>query len=280
VTQLSQSLVDGFEKIVRFVLLNHHVRVTDDTEDVRALHRGAREERLHVGADDVLDKGEDGVAVRQGRGQRDEARDHLGQLDAREFRASLVLDRDREILAAVRDVWERMSRIERQRGQDRGDLALKICPEVGGDVIRIIVRLEKPDAVLRELGPQPVGPDLGLFVEHLPRASPHHRQLLFGRQAVGRHVIAVRAQLLLQRRDAHHEELIEIRADDGEELHALEQWVAAVARLVENSIVERQPTQLAVDVQGLGVERGLARKLNGIHSLSVVRGNGQDVNGV
>ena len=209
----------------------------------------AREERLDVGAHDVLEEHERGAAVGKGRRELDEAGEHRRQLDARELRASLVLDRDREVLAAVGDVRERMPGVERQRRQDGRDLALEVAREVRRQILRVVGRLEEPDAVRGQLRPQRVGPALGLLVEHLPRAGADERELLLGRQSVGRDVLAVRAQLLLQRRDANHEELVEVRADDGEELDALEDRVPPVARLVEHALVERQPAELAVDIE-------------------------------
>ena len=58
VPELAQALVDGFEQVVGLVFLNHHVGVADDAEDMRALDRRAREQRLDVGADDVFDEHE------------------------------------------------------------------------------------------------------------------------------------------------------------------------------------------------------------------------------
>ena len=63
VPQLAQPLIDGFEKVVGLVFLDHHVGVADDAEHVRALDRRAREERLDVGAHDVLDEDEGGAAA-------------------------------------------------------------------------------------------------------------------------------------------------------------------------------------------------------------------------
>ena len=113
--------------------------------------------------------------------------------------------------------------------------------------------------VRRELRPQRVGPAERLLVEHLPRPRPDERQLLLGRQAVGRDVFAVRAHLLLQHGDANHEELVEVGADDGEELDAFEDGVPAIARLVEDAFVEGQPAELAVQIERRGVERGSRR---------------------
>ena len=103
-----------------------------------------------------------------------------------------------------------------------------------------------------QLRPQRIGPAAGLLVEHLPRPRPHQPELLFGRQAIGRDVLAVGAHLLLQHRDANHEELVEVGADDGEKLDAFEERVAAIARLVEHPLVERQPAELAVEIERQG----------------------------
>ena len=110
-----------------------------------------------------------------------------------------------------------------------------------------------------ELRPQRVGPAQGLLVEHLPRPRPDERELLFGRQAVGRDVFAVRAHLFLQHGDANHEELVEVGADDGEELDAFEDRVPAIARLVEDPFVEGQPAELAVQIERRRIERGSRR---------------------
>jgi hypothetical protein len=44
-----------------------------------------------------------------------------------------------------------------------------------------------------------------------------------------------------------HEELVEVRAEDRQELHPLEQRVALVERLAQHAGVEVEPAQLAVD---------------------------------
>ena len=46
---------------------------------------------------------------------------------------------------------------------------------------------------------------------------------------------------------ALHVELVQIGAEDGEELHALEQRRALVQRLVQDAAVELEPAQVAVD---------------------------------
>ena len=61
--------------------------------------------------------------------------------------------------------------------------------------------------------------------------------------------------LLLERRDPDHEELVEVGPVDRDELEPLEQRVALVERLFEDAVVELQPRELAVDVQRRIVER-------------------------
>ena len=56
--------------------------------------------------------------------------------------------------------------------------------------------------------------------------------------------------LLLQAADADHEELVEVGAEDGQELEPLQQRHLRVLGLLQHAAVELQPAQLAVDVQG------------------------------
>ena len=55
--------------------------------------------------------------------------------------------------------------------------------------------------------------------------------------------------LVVQARDAHHHELVEIGRVDGEELHPLEQGRLLVLGQLEHPLVEVQPRQLAVGVE-------------------------------
>ena len=73
--------------------------------------------------------------------------------------------------------------------------------------------------------------------------------LLLRRAAVGRDRVELRADLLLEAADPLLEELVEVRADDREELHALEQRHALVLGLVQHAPAEVQVGQLAVEVE-------------------------------
>ena len=67
---------------------------------------------------------------------------------------------------------------------------------------------------------------------------------------------------VLERGDAHHEELVEVRRDDRGEAQPLEQRVRRVRGLLEHAVVEREPRQLAVEEQlGLRLRRRFTRRL-------------------
>ena len=75
-------------------------------------------------------------------------------------------------------------------------------------------------------------------------------ELLGRRHAVDREVGDAGLDLLAQAGDAHHEELAQVRAQDREELDALDQRVALVLGLFEHAALEGQHAELAVDVEG------------------------------
>src|SRR5262249_8469598 len=116
------------------------------------------------------------------------------------------------------------------------------------DLSLVLTGVEKRDAVGDELWAQLLFPDLSGALQHRERLLADDRELLFGCTSVGRNGFTACAQLLQQRRDADHEELIEVGAGDREKLDALEQGMAVVARLREHARVEGQPAELAVDV--------------------------------
>ena len=72
--------------------------------------------------------------------------------------------------------------------------------------------------------------------------------LLRRRATIDRELVNAGGDLLLQAPNALHEELVEDRARDRQELHPLEQRRARVLRLVEHTIDEGEPRQLSIEV--------------------------------
>ena len=83
-------------------------------------------------------------------------------------------------------------------------------------------------------------------------------QLVGPRTHLGEHIGGCRADVggnrqtggdaALETGDSHHEELVEVAGEDGEEVGALEQGQRLVFTELEYALVEREPTQLAVEV--------------------------------
>ncbi len=159
VAQLLEAAIDGLQQVVRFVFLNHHVGVADDAEEMRAFHLGAGEQLLDVALDDIFEERErqarlGGDVIRQ----RDEAREHVRHFDAGELRASAVAHHDRQVLAQIRDVGERMSRVERERRQDGKDVRLEVVRQVLGNARRVVRHVEEVDAFRFQQRPQRLRP--------------------------------------------------------------------------------------------------------------------------
>src|SRR5262249_56306891 len=71
-----------------------------------------------------------------------------------------------------------------------------------------------------------------------------------------------------QKGHALHEELVEVRRDDRQELQALEQRRALVERLVQHAAVEREPSEVAIEPrvleQSVRIGGRLRRRFRGV----------------
>ena len=141
-----------------------------------------------------------------------------------------------------------MTRVEGKRRQGRSD----VQPE---PLREMLVERGRPGAVIQEadaLGGEQatqVFPDGGHVGQHLVGAFAHGLELLFRIQPIGAHVVQPGLELLDRRRDPDHEELVQVAADNGEELDPFEERVARVACLLQDALVEGQPAQVPVDVE-------------------------------
>ncbi len=249
VPALAEPLVHRLEQIVGFVFLDDEVGIADHAKEVGAFHIGTGKQRLHVGPHRVF-KPDEGLAVRREvRRQQQEPRQHVGQLHTREFRPAAMFDDDRQILAEIRNVRERMAGIECQRRQHRQYFARAIGFQIAGDAGRIVRRIEHMHAVLRQRGAKDARPAMRLAGQHVSGLAADDRQLLRCREAVRGSVLSPCAPLPQEGRRANHEEFVEIGRGDGEKFHPLEQRVSLVLRLRKHPAVERNPAQLSIDVE-------------------------------
>ena len=186
----------------------------------------AGEEILKIGLDDVFEKDERPVPAGQRPRQLDEARERVRHLHAGELRAMTLSDDDRQVAAAVRDVRERMARVERQRRQHRADRRVEVLLEEDVYLRRVVFSLEKVDVVFGQQRLQLV-PARTEVVEHLAGRVPDRLHPFLDLQAVGRDGVHAGPPLAEQAGEADHVELVEVVRGDGQELDALEQRLGA-----------------------------------------------------
>src|SRR4029077_11777498 len=140
--------------------------------------------------------------------------------------------------------------VDRERGEHGEDVRLEVAVELLPVHPR---QVPHPESELHTL----VGKgrdDLlhqGLVVPatQLPHRRGDRPELVLRGHAVRRALHDPGRKLLLQAGDPHLEELVEIAAEDAEELEPLQQRGTLVERLVEDAAVELEPAQLAVEVE-------------------------------
>jgi hypothetical protein len=131
------------------------------------------------------------------------------------------------------------------------------------------VVLDDPDAVLGEAGQNFLAQAARLLLEERDEPRPYLAQLFELRHPVGRELVDVARQRLLQPRDADHEELVEVLGEDGEELEAFEQRLLRVERLFEHAPIELYLAELAVEERHRLVERAQLARLRHVARLAL-----------
>ncbi len=224
------------------------VRVASDTEHglVDDLH--SREEVVEVGGDHVLewDEGE-AVADRE-----EAAQQLLRHLDPGGNLLVLlrVAEQDTPVEREVRDVREGTASPDHQRRECREDLAgeevFHLLP-----LLRIrIIQGDDPDAVLGEGRSDLLGEAAAEAVAELDRPLAIQLDYVGRRHCVGAAGIDLRLHLVVEAGHADHEELVEVVLVDRREVDALEQRDARVLGELQDPVVEVEPGELAVEVEG------------------------------
>ena len=216
----AQLVLDRAHEVVGLVG-DREVGVARDPEDrvVDDLHPG--EQRREVLGDQVLERDERAPVA-----DRHEARQHLlRHLHAREGLdpADRVADDDAERQREVGDVGERPPEADRQRRQHREDLAAEALVERLALLRADLVDADDADAVLGQRRAQVAVEHRRLALEVLAHRRADQLDRLARRAPVLQRRLDPGVDLVVQARDADHEELVEVRGGDRAELHALQQ---------------------------------------------------------
>ena len=211
-------VLDRLKEVIGLVR-DLEVGVAGDPEHLVAEDLQTREQRVKVPGDDLLERDE-----RVRRDLHEAREDLLGDLDPRE---DLVVDvgvvqADDQAERQVREVSGTAARADGQRREHRKDLLAEVPRD---QLVRCfgLLAADDPDAVLGELRLNLLGKLTGVPTVEIGHPLGDAGQDLRGGQAVGTASVDSCVDLIVHAGHADHEELVEVRAEDGQELDALEQ---------------------------------------------------------
>ena len=144
-----------------------------------------------------------------------------------------------------------MPRIHGQRCEHGEDPLLEGLDEELLVVVVEVVPARQPDAHLGQRRGHRIEEQTLLTSHKCFDSRPHLDELLGRWPPVRRWAADPRGHLLLEARYANLEELVEVLAEDGQELGALEQGDTLVLRQREHALVEVEPRQLTIEVADL-----------------------------
>ena len=258
---LAQALLDAHEQVLA-PAPRLQVRVPRDANGVARHDLVAVVDGGQVKPDHVLEQHERVLAGSIG--QRHEARQHLArdvddaERAVRQDRGHGGPDGGNQAERAIAEIRERVAGIDGERGEDGQEHAAEVVLE---EALLLVARLlgpEQEDPLGGEEGLDLLQEAPVLLVHQFVHAGGHRGERLRGGHAVGPRRLVARGDAALEGGHPDHEELVQVRAEDGEELHALEQGHARVLSLFEHAPVEFEPRELPVH-EGVGVHVSLDR---------------------
>ena len=176
----------------------------------------------------------------------------LGHLDAGEELACAgrIAQQDGEVEAAAGDLRERVGRIDGKRREDREDRVA----EVG--VRRLALRpgqlrvVEDGDPGLGEQRRGARRPSAVAWLRCSSRSSfSTSCNCSLGSKPSGLRSFTWASSLIVQTGDADHEELVDLAADEAEELHALQQRMARRLGLLQHATHEANRRDFSINVE-------------------------------
>ncbi len=240
-------LLDHLDQVFGDFLVASDLRVSRHPEEGGVDDFDVGKEQLEVRPDDVLEEDVPRVVAELNE-------PHLIARDLHAGEGHLLAGsfprQDGQREALIRDERERVGRIERQRGQGRQDGTLEVLAQLLAFDGRKVVVVGDVNPRIGQRRADLLAITRRLPLEQRPSRLEGRRPLLVGRAPVRRLLGHAGRDLLFQPADALAEELVEVRGDDREELHALQQRVVPVERLVEDPSLEREFAEFAVQVVG------------------------------
>jgi len=245
--------LDRGEEVLGFAVDVVEITVSRHAEGMVGDHLHAWEQRLQVKGDDVLERD---VALTFD--QRDEPREDGRHLDTREMLllALWVADQNRQVQREMRDVWEGMAWVDGQRRQHREDLLPENRVQVAQLALGHLVGADKSNPRSGQGGRDLAIEQGDLALDKRLDPSPDRFQLIERRHAVRRRNSDRGQDLLFEPGHPNLEEVVEVLAEDGQELDPLEHREVGVLGHGELQFVEIEPGKLPIYVPGGFGQRG------------------------
>ena len=233
------------------LLLDLDLTVAQQPENALRDDGKTREQMIEEKRDHLLDRQKPDSAARQTDESVDRGRDQGQRLKPNIVADPLELERQAE--PAIGDKRKRMSRVERQRRQDRKDLGHKPVFEPLAITRLQIARIDDARSRFVELPAQREPGDL-LVGHQLAGPLPDRLELLRRGEPVLAQRLDPGKMLAFQPGHPHHIKFVEIVGRDRQKAQPLEQRMTQIVGLGEHPLVEGEPGELAIDKACLGME--------------------------
>ncbi len=139
-----------------------------------------------------------------------------------------------------------MGRIKRERCQHGKDLALKILLKPLSLSLRQLHIVQNMNPGVSQPRQDVLFPTGVVSFRMGYQLSIDGQYLLRWRHAVGRRSACSASHLTTKGRHSNHEKLIQIRCEDRQKLHSLQEGVPPVLGFLQNPQIESQPAELAI----------------------------------
>ena len=225
---------EGDEEVIGLIFFDDEVSVSRDAEDEVVAHAHAREESVEMRCQDIFETDESLTG-----NDCEEAIEDIGHLHPSDsnFTGIAIVDSHEQVDGSVRDIGEWVTNVDRERREDREDVAVEGGTHRGAflcsEVLPANNRHTCWSELLRDLGHEVI-----LAAVEVVHLCPNGLQLLLRTKAIRRTRRHPGGNLILEVSYTDLEELIEEVCLDGQELDAIEERHRRVAREIEQAIGE------------------------------------------
>ncbi len=138
--------------------------------------------------------------------------------------------------------------IERQRSENRKNLLGEKRVQLRALLQAEVRKIQQADMAGLQRRNQILPEEIVRPADQAPNYAANRFQRLRRAAAIQAGLLDAVFDLLRQAGDAHHEELVDVRAEDRQEFHALQQRIAAIAGLLQHAPLELQMAEFPIQV--------------------------------